>query len=282
MTLLTTNSGGILRPEDVGDLIVQPVSRASVAFQISTVVQTESKEYRIPIVAADPSASFVAEGAEIPITDADVDELIVTPKKVAGLTVVSRELASDSSPEASEVVGTGLARDIAKKIDAAFFGNTTANGPSGLRALAGVTEIDGTETIDDLDLFAEAIAESENVGGTITSFVASPTVALALARLKQYSASGSNLPLLQPDPTQPTRRLIQGVRLVVSPAVGDDVIWAVPQAFSYVVLREDVQVAVDGSAFFTSDRIGVRGTMRVAWGFPHPASVVKIVLSESS
>lgn len=282
MTLTTVNSGGILRPEDVGDLIVRPVARASVAFQVSTVVQTASKEYRLPIVAADPSASFVAEGAEIPLTDQSIDELIVEPKKVAGLSVCSRELANDSSPEATQTIGDGLARDIAKKVDAAYFGNTTANGPAGLRALSGVTEIDGTAGLGDLDIFAEALAESENVGGSITSFVASPTVALALAQLKQYSSAGSNLPLLQPDPTQPTRRLIQGVPLVVSPAVGNDVIWAIPQPFSYVVLREDVEVVADSSAFFTSDRIGVRATMRVAWGFPHPASVVKIVLSESS
>lgn len=281
MTLLTSNSDGIVRPEDVGDLIVRPVSQASRAFLVSTVVQTESKDYRLPIVATDPSAAWVPEGGEIPITDADVDELIVTPKKVAGLTVVSRELAEDSSPEATQVVGDGLARDIAKKIDAAFFGNTTTNGPSGLRALAGVTVVDATGPVVDLDVFAEAIAESENVGGTITSFVASPVTALALSQLK--TGTQLNTPLLQPDPTQPTRRLIQGVQLQTSPYVGDDVIWAVPQAFSFVVLRSDnVTLDIDRSAFFTSDRIGVRSTLRVSWGHPHPSSIVRIVLDDPS
>ena len=233
-------------------------------------------------MAADPSASFVAEGAEIPITDADIDELIVTPKKVAGLTVVSRELAEDSSPEASQVVGDGLARDIAKKVDLAFFGSTTTDGPDGLHNLTGLTEIDATGPLDNLDVFAEAIAESYNVGGTITSFVASPTVALALAQLKQFSTAGSNIPLLQPDPTQPTQRLVQGVPLIISPAVDDFTIWGIPNAFSFVVLHEDVTLDLDRSAFFTSDRIGVRSTLRVAWGFPHPASVVKIVLADGS
>ncbi len=281
MTLLTTNSGGILRPEDVGDLIVRPVSQASRAFLVSTVVHTESKDYRLPIVAADPSAAWVPEGGEIPITDADVDELIVTPKKVAGLTVVSRELAEDSSPEATQTVGDGLARDIAKKIDAAFFGDTTTNGPSGLRALAGVTMVDATGPVVDLDVFAEAIAEAENVGAQTTSFVASPTVALALSQLK--TGTQLNTPLLQPDPTQPTRRLIQGVPLVVSPAVGDDVMWAIPKAFAFCVLRsDDVTLDIDRSAFFTSDRIGVRSTLRVSWGFPHPASIVRIALDDPS
>jgi hypothetical protein len=43
-----------------------------------------------------------------------------------------------------------------------------------------VAEVDATGATTDLDAFAEAIAESQNVGGT-----------------------GSNLALLQPDPTQP-------------------------------------------------------------------------------
>ena len=281
MTLLNSNSGGIVRPEDVGDLIVRPVSQASRAFLVSTVVQTESKDYRVPVVAQDPSAAWVLEGGEIPITDADVDEIIITPKKVAGLTVVSRELAEDSSPEATQVVGDGLARDIAKKIDAAYFGNTTTNGPSGLHALAGVTVVDATGPVVDLDAFATASAESEAVGGTITSFVASPTVALALSQLK--TGSQLNTGLLQPDPTLPTRRLIHGVPLVVSPAVSDSAIWAIPQAFSFVVLRsDDVTLDISPQAFFTSDRIGVRSTLRVSWGFPHPASIVKIVLDDPS
>jgi hypothetical protein len=45
---------------------------------------------RRPVVAADPSAAWVAEGAATPATDADLDEVIVTPSKVAGLTVISR------------------------------------------------------------------------------------------------------------------------------------------------------------------------------------------------
>jgi HK97 family phage major capsid protein len=270
-----------MTPETVGDLIIRPVSLASRLFLVSTVVTTQSKDYRLPIVAADPSAAFVAEGQEIPVTDADVQELIVTPAKVAGLTVVSRELANDSNPEATDVVGDGLGRDIAKKVDAAGFGTSTANGPAGLRALSGATEIDATGPLDNLDVFTEAISEAENVGAQLTSFVASPAVALALAQLK--TGTGYNTPLLGSDPTNPTQRLVQGVPLIVSPAVGDDVIWGIPKAFSYVVLRDDeVPIAVDKSAFFTSDRIAVRATLRVSWGWPHPAAIQKIVLSDSS
>src|SRR5512134_921363 len=127
--------GLIVAPEQVGALVVQPVIAESVAAQVSTVVQTRAHSYRIPVVATDPTAAWVAEGDEITPSDADLDEVTVTPPKVAGLTIVSRELADDSSPEAAQAVGQGLARDIARKIDAAYFGTVAAPAPAGLPSL---------------------------------------------------------------------------------------------------------------------------------------------------
>ena len=72
MSLLTTNAGGILRPEEVGNLIVQPVEKASVAMQIATIVPTNSKDFRIPIVTDDVSAAWTAEGQDITPADAEV------------------------------------------------------------------------------------------------------------------------------------------------------------------------------------------------------------------
>ena len=283
MTLLTSTGTGILTPEDIGNLIVQPVARASVGIAVSTPIVTHSHQYRFPIVSADPSASWVAEGAEIPVEDADIEELLVTPSKVAGLTVISRELALDSSPEAQAVVGDGLARDIAKKVDVAFFGSTTANGPAGLDSLSGVTEVvTATTGIANLDPFAQAISESETVGGTITAFVASPATVLALSTLKQFGATASNVPLITTDPTQPSQRLVLGVPLIPSPAVSDFEVWALPRQFSFVVQNDEPTLDVDASPFFTSDRIAVRATLRVGFGWPHPASVVKITITGGS
>jgi HK97 family phage major capsid protein len=126
----TTNTRGIL-PDDHGPLVVQPLMTESVAALVSTVVSTSANRYRIPTVTADPTAAWVAEGAEIPITDPTLAELTVTATKVAGLTIVSRELADDSNPAAANVVGQGLARDIARKVDGAFFGAQSAPAPSG-------------------------------------------------------------------------------------------------------------------------------------------------------
>ncbi|MGP4058887.1 phage major capsid protein [Mycobacterium sp. 4D054] len=276
MSLLTSNAGGILRPEEVGALIVQPVAKASVAMQVSTIVETNSKDFRIPIVTDDVSASWTAEGADITATDAEVDELLVTPNKIAALSKVSRELAADSSPAAQNVVGQSIARDIARRLDSAYFGDTVANGPNGISSLNDIQFVDA-DTITNVDPFSEAISKAENEGAQITAFIANAATVLALSKLKKLT-TGSNEPLLQPNPTLPTRRQILGVPLYSVPntVVPANTVWAVDMSRVFVVVRQDVELSVDESFYFGSDSLAVRAVMRVAFGFPHERAVIKI------
>ena len=107
MTLTTGAASGapILAPEQVGELLIRPALNASIAAQAATVVSTSSTSYRVPVITDDPSAAWVAEGAEISPSDAVFAEEVVIPSKLAGLSIVSRELADDSSPAAAEAVG---------------------------------------------------------------------------------------------------------------------------------------------------------------------------------
>lgn len=138
----TTNVRGIT-PDQTDDLIVLPVERASVAIQASTLIATEATRTHIPLVTEDPSAAWVAEGEEIGASDPKIDDVVVEPAKIAGLTVITNELARDSSPAAQNIIGDGLARDIARKIDLAYFGSRGANlvQPKGLGDLVGFTAV---------------------------------------------------------------------------------------------------------------------------------------------
>ncbi|BBX52222.1 hypothetical protein GCM10009645_15580 [Mycolicibacterium poriferae] len=270
----TSTAASLLRPEQVNELIVQPLTLASVAMQASTVAQTESTEYRIPVLTGDPDASWVPEAAEIPVDDATFDEVVVTPKKVAALSVLSNELIEDSSPEASAVIGQRLVQSLVRKVDASWFAAATANGPAGLGSIT-PSETYAGAAYANIDAFLEAITAAEAEGAQVNSFVTHPNTALALAKLKK--ATGSNEPLLQRDVTVPGGRVVAGVPLLVSPdADGDGSVWGIPKARVFVVIRRDVQVALDSSAFFTSDRTAVRVTARIGFGFPHESAVVKI------
>lgn len=279
----TTNAASILRPEDLQALVVEPVTRTSVAFQVSTPVTTASKEVRFPILTADPAADWVDEGEELNIDDAEFDDLVVEPKKVAAITAVTSELAVDSSPEAQSVIGEALVRALTVKIDTAFFAATTAHGPVGLKSLAGAQLVLAGAAPTNVDAFLEAISKAEQVGTTLTNWVTDPDTALYLAKLKKQD--GSNEPLLTTDAASPTGRVIAGVPLVVSPYVTPKVsphptIWGIPKTRSFAVLRKDVTIDTDKSAFWTSDRIGVRAIARVAFGWPHEAALVEVRLDD--
>jgi HK97 family phage major capsid protein len=199
----------------------------------------------------------------------------VTPNKLAALVVVSNELVADTNPSALAVVGDSLVRDLAIKLDRAYFGDTVTNGPNGIDSLAGVQHVDGGSTFTNLDAFAAALSKLEQVDSGLTrSFVAHPTTLLGLSELKL--ATGWNAPLLGPDATSPTKRSILGVPLYWSPFIEEGVVWLVAQSKSYVVMRSNTSVVSDTSAFFSSDRVGIRATMRVSFAWPHQAAVVRI------
>lgn len=274
MATNTSTVPALLRPDQIEALLVLPVLAASVAALTCRVARTGSHQYRIPRVTADPSAAWVSEGAEIPVSDLDADEMVVTPRKLAGLTVITNELAQDSSPDAAETVGQGLARDCARKIDQAFMGDLALPAPAGLGSLTNVTEIAAPTAYADLDPFAAAAAAAETEGATIGSWIAHPNDALSLSNLK--AGSGSNVPLLALDPAQPSRRLVEGSPLRITPYATEGQVWGIPVGLAVLVLRKDVDVVADTSPFFTSDRTAVRATMRLAFGFPNEPAVVRV------
>lgn len=278
----TPTVSGIL-PEQWGPLLVEPVQQAAAALdpRVSTTVTTDSHTFHLPVVNVDAAASWVNEGAEIAPTDPSLSEIKVTPSKVAGLTIISNELANDSSPAAAEVVGTGLARSIAAQIDAAYFGNLTSPAPAGMGSFANaaINRIAAGVTPSNLDSFAQAMSLVELDGSQLTAFVAHPTDALTIQNIK--TGTGYAMPLLGTDAANGTMRQVLGVPMIVTPRIPAGTIWGVAATRNYVVMRSDASVVTDNSVFFTSDRVAVRGVMRVGFGFPTPRAIVKISLTAS-
>jgi HK97 family phage major capsid protein len=243
---------------------------------VGTVVPINSHVLRVPRVLSDASASFVPEGGEIPATDAAVDQLDITPAKLAALSVITSELAADTSPSALKIVGDGLVRNAATKLDAAFFGTSTTNGPAGIGSIT-PTAADAGDSWTNLDAFEFARSTAEQHNTVVDSFVGNPATVLKISTLKEQS--GSNKGLLQADPSKPTGRTVAGVPLLTSPAVPNDVIYGVPRDRVVIALRQGATVESDKSVYFTSDRLAIRLTLRVSWGFTDPASITKIAIT---
>ncbi|WP_165956237.1 phage major capsid protein [Streptomyces hainanensis] len=272
--MFTTGNPGLLPPE-YGQLITEPMTQMSVAMQVATVVTTGANEFHFPRVNSDITAAWTAEGAAIASSDVATDAYVVVPKKLASLTTVTNELVNDSSPAAQEIVGQSIAREMARKLDAAFFGNLSAPAPAGLGSLAGTLVVDTGATITNADPFIDGQMEIEASGGVLTAWVASPATARAIAKIKE--ASGSNRPLVTPDVSAPSGRLLLGLPLYTTTAIPDGTVWGISKADVFVVMRQDVEVATSsGGSTFAADSTDIRGVMRVAPGFPRLDSIVKL------
>lgn len=261
---------------EAGPLIIEPLEAESLAMRVTTVVNTDGRDYRIPLITEDPSADWLDENDEIPLSEQAADSVTVTPAKIAGLSVIPNELANDTSPEAADMIGQGLARDIGRKLDLAFFGAKPASGspqPGGLDSLTTETVINADPTLG-TDAFVDALAAAESVGAPVDAWVTDPATAKALAKLKQ--GTSSNLPLFGTGATNGIQRDVLGVPLFVNPNVLAGTVWGVPKSRVFTVLRQDVTIDVDKSRYFEFDQTAIRAVLRVAWGFPQPQSVVKI------
>ncbi len=282
MTNTRANTTSILTPEQVHQLVVLPALASAALDVATTVVPIGSSTWRAPRVTKDPSAAWVNEGQEIPVSDLEVDEVTVTPPKIAGLTVVTSELAADSSPAAVEAIGAGLVRDIARKLDAAFFGNLPAPAPAGLGSFnaSEITAVAVSSTLNSFDVFTDAISLVETRGARIDTWAANPQDIATLSTIK--TATGSNMPILGVGDARPDTRTLFGIRLVASPSIPVGTVFGLPKDRVYTIVRQDATVTTDTSAFFTSDRVAVRAVARVGFGFVHPEAIARISINTAT
>lgn len=263
----------------ISELVISPMLGESVALTVADVDHADraATDYRIPVVSKDPVAAWVEEGAEIAATDTKFDEATDVFHKLAGLVVVSREMAEDSTTSAATHIGLGLARDLSRKIDAAFFDSRGASNtpPKGLDDLTDVTAVEARGTaFTDLDPFITGQYLIEARGASVKAYVANPSDAIQLASLKDED--GSRRPLLGGDATRGAVRTIGGVPLLTSGAVKAGTVWGIPKGRVVAAIREDATITRDESVYFTSDRIAIRATLRMTFIYPDPGSILKI------
>jgi HK97 family phage major capsid protein len=257
-------------PEDYGTLVDTVVAAKSVAFTVSSVIDTRRQSIRVPLLTADPATAWFAENTSITLADPTTGELEIIPKKVAGRTQVSNESASDSEPAVATQIGTSLARSLAKGIDAAYFANTTTNGPSGVLSVAYST-IDTGSAWESLDNIHDAKNTALSHGANLTHIVLAPDVALALAKAKTQSDSNQGLFDNVADGVT-----LAGLTVAVSPHVAAGNAWAVDQSQVLVVRRTGTTIVTDSSIAFDADAVQIRATSRIGFGFANPAGIVRL------
>jgi hypothetical protein len=113
-----TTNGGALTPSDQKTFIFDFLAAQSVFLRSGVVtMQTDRDSVIIPHATADAASGWVAEAGTISPTDPTADQITATPRKLAGLTVMSNEVIADSNPSVLDWAAIGLLRSLSLKFD---------------------------------------------------------------------------------------------------------------------------------------------------------------------
>src|SRR5699024_11000677 len=131
---------------------------------------------------------------------------------------------------------------------------------------------DGGPVDDNLDALIDARAHIQTAGGNPNLILASPRSWAALSKLK--TADTSNQTLLGAG-TEAGAMSILGTPVVVSPALPDTALLMLDRSAGLSVVG---QVAIAGSddAYFASDIVAVRATLRVGWAVMDSSRIVAL------
>lgn len=139
-------TSGITLPTDLANEIWENAQHESAIMQLAERIDLPGRGLSIPVITADPTASFVAESTEKPVSNSTFATKTMKPYKIAAIELVSNELMRDL-PRLYDTLVRRLPGAIGKTFDATAF-NGTAPG-TGFDVLTSVTAVnieDGANT----------------------------------------------------------------------------------------------------------------------------------------
>ncbi|MCR4719762.1 MAG: phage major capsid protein [Firmicutes bacterium] len=137
----TDSEGGYLVPDEFERTLVQGLEDANIIRQLAKVINTDSGERKIPVVASHGSAAWIAEESALTESDDVFGQVTLGAHKLGTLIKVSNELLSDSVFDLESYMASEFARRIGNAEEDAFINGNGTNKPTGIitSASAGVT-----------------------------------------------------------------------------------------------------------------------------------------------
>jgi HK97 family phage major capsid protein len=156
LSRLSTNVSNLL-PADVSAEIHARLLDASVIQQLARQVSVPGTGLTIPVISGEPTADWVAEGAEKPVSRHTLNKLSLTPKKLAVIEPFSDEFRRDLPGLYAELVRR-LPASLGKAFDlAAISGNRNQIGSFYDEGEAAATNAD-LQTFDATDTYGDLLA----------------------------------------------------------------------------------------------------------------------------
>lgn len=233
------------------------------------VIQTEGRVAHVPL-AADSEPAWYSELEEIEASDDTPDELVLVPKKVASLTILSNESATDSSPDVTAGVEASVIADLAAAADKGLFAGTGGKQPTGLMTTAAALPTDATLDVDYAGL-ARGAGKVRAAGGRADVAYINPADLVEL----QLAADGADRPLIgRAEDGVP--QFVAGLRLWDSPAIPAGQALIAQANMIAVAVRLDGRVDISDEAKFGADAMVLRAVSRLDVGVKRPAATLVI------
>lgn len=279
--------GGYLLPSPLSARFIDLARSKMVLSRAGAVtVPVDSDSLKIPKLLADPTPYWRGELQEIAQSDPTFGAVILKPKTVAILTLVSYEVWEDAAG-LGRAVEDALSAALALEIDRVGLlggGEGNANEPTGIYYTDGIGTVEmGTngDTPTDYSKFLDAIEKIEDANGDPATLIYNPSTKRTLAGLTT-GISGDNTPLKAPADVEALRRM-------VTTAIPNDLAWGsgtdCTAAFLggfpnvYMGMRQQVRIDVSHEAGDAFGKLGlyVRAFARVDFAIIRPAQLVRIV-----
>lgn len=278
---LNTSDDSSIVPETFYDVIQERLQLVGPMLDggIVTLLNTASGEdIKVPVESTRPLATAIDEGTTISALDPTFSSLTLKSQKVAVLTKVSRELLEDSGIDVVAYLGRTLGTSVGIKVNNLLtVGTGSGDEPNGIVTAAGSgitgSTATGTFTADNLiDLAHSVDGAFVRLGA---GFMMRRTTMGALRKLKDTAGQYLYVPAAEigaPDS-------FMGFPIYENPDVpavaasAKSVLFGATSSY-HVRQVGGVELARSDDAYFASDEIGLRLTIRV-WGDLGQSSAVK-------
>lgn len=148
-------AGGVMAPEGFVAEVIKRLEEVSVMRRVARVITIGEKSTRIPRLVKGVTAAWTDEADPIDASDAEFDQVELTPHKLGVLTQVSNELLADAALNVETFLAELFAEELAAVEDAAFFGGDGDGKPTGILHGDEIEAVDATGAdVEVEDIFA--------------------------------------------------------------------------------------------------------------------------------
>lgn len=285
---LNTSDDAAIVPQTFYDVIQEKLVTVGPMLDggIVTLLNTASGEdIKVPVEATRPAATAINEATSITPLDPTFSTITLKSQKVAVLTKVSRELLADSGIDVVSYLGRTLGTSVGVKVNNLLTVGTGTVEARGIvdaagSGVVGGTAVTGAFTADNLiDLAHSVDGAYVRLGGAFMMRRASMG---ALRKLKDTAGQY----LYVPAATVGAPDQFMGFPIVENPDVPAIALGAKSVLFgwhgSYHVRQVGgIEVARSDDAYFASDEVGFRVTIRV-WGDLGQSDAVKYFIGNAA